>query len=74
MAGEPRRPSKSEPPKPDRSFIRRFALLSQFLSELMAIAMIGFAVDYYFQTTPWGALGFAVLGITTSLIQLVRKL
>jgi F0F1-type ATP synthase assembly protein I len=74
MAGEPRRPSESGPPKADRSFIRRFALLSQFLSELMAIAVLGFAIDYYFKTTPWGALGFAVLGITTALIQLVRKL
>lgn len=70
-------PSRKRPPglseAANSRFFQRLALLSQFLGELVGVTALGLAFDYYEGTSPWGAIGFGVIGILGSLYLLVKR-
>lgn len=55
------------------ALVARWALLSQFLGQMFGFVIIGFALDYWAGTGPWGVIIVSVLGIAGSLWLLVLR-
>ncbi len=39
---------------------------SEFLASVFAGAFIGFGIDWYFSTTPWGVIAFILIGFVSA--------
>lgn len=49
-------------PSKEESDNRGMRAGSEFLSAVIGFAVIGFGIDYYFGTKPWGMIGLMILG------------
>lgn len=61
------------PSKGPRFLLERFALLSQFMGEVVGCLLLGLWIDHRFGSSPWGVLVVGLAGILGSLFLLVRR-
>jgi ATP synthase protein I len=53
-------------------FARGFRLSTEFVAGVLFGAMVGWAVDHWFKTSPGGLIGFTLLGFAAAVVNLVR--
>ncbi|WP_341760481.1 AtpZ/AtpI family protein [Candidatus Endowatersipora endosymbiont of Watersipora subatra] len=48
-------------------------LSSEFIASVIVGALLGYSVDYFFKTNPWGLIFFLVLGFVSSVFNIIRS-
>ena len=61
-------------PNPILRFGRSFALFWDFVGTVLAGAVVGWLLDRWFDTEPYGTLGLLILGVVGGFIRLVASL
>jgi F0F1-type ATP synthase assembly protein I len=56
----------------DPKEFRRYVTMAQVGMEMVAPIAVGLALDYFFNCSPWGVVGGAVVGLVGGLAHLVR--
>ena len=57
----------------DRSgFAQAFKLSSEFIAAIFVGAAIGYGIDVYFNTTPWGMIILLMLGFAAGILNVLR--
>ncbi len=54
------------------AFARGFRLSSEFVAGVLAGAGLGWAIDHWLRTSPWGLILLTMLGFTASVVNLIR--
>ena len=68
-----RSPTPTSSPFVDRSgFSRGLRLSSEFIVGVLVGAVVGWAVDHWLRTSPFGLIGLTLLGFVAAVVNLVR--
>ncbi len=54
------------------AFARGFRLSSEFVAGVLAGAGLGWLLDHWLGTSPWGLIGLTMLGFVASVVTLIR--
>jgi ATP synthase protein I len=72
--GMGRPPDTGPRPSVDPSaFARGFRLATEFVAGVILGAVVGWAVDHWLKTSPWGLIVFLLLGFAAGVLNVVRS-
>jgi len=72
-AGRLERAAAERPPRSDgTSYALAFRLASEFVAGVLVGAALGWGIDYLAGTSPWGLIGFLLLGFAAGVVNVVR--
>ncbi len=71
-ADEVERTGRSAPPESDAGYQMGSKVLSGLLGGIVGGLFIGWVVDQFFATSPWGLLGFLFLGIGVAFANIIK--
>ncbi|HEX9904408.1 MAG TPA: AtpZ/AtpI family protein [Propylenella sp.] len=72
-AGRRERAEAERQPRTDsRSYALAFRLASEFVAGVLVGAALGWGIDYLAGTSPWGLIGFLLLGFAAGVVNVVR--
>jgi ATP synthase protein I len=70
------RRERAEEERPARAaganYAQGFRLASEFVAGILVGAAIGWGIDYFAGTSPWGMIGFLLLGFAAGVLNVVR--
>jgi ATP synthase protein I len=64
--------ANSHQPSPQSNLGYALRLGSEFISGIILGLIIGYVIDFYFQTNPWGMVVFIVLGTAAGFLNVFR--
>ena len=54
------------------AYSNAFRLSSEFISAILVGAAIGYVIDYFVETAPWGLIVFMLLGFAAGVLSVIR--
>jgi ATP synthase protein I len=67
------RAEEEQPPRTSgANYAQGFRLASEFVAGILVGAAIGWGIDYLAGTSPWGMIGFLLLGFAAGVMNVVR--
>lgn len=75
VRGRTRQAEEVDPSSPERSsaLARGFQLSSEFVVSVLVGAAIGWGIDHFLPTSPWGLVVFLLLGFVAGVVALIRS-